>query len=76
MLATLFLSNFWSSGNHTVLCLAVVLWSLMTASSRAMMGRHYVGDVLAGVFLGVMTTAVITQVCCRERERGLVIYWN
>lgn len=62
MLATLFLSAFWSNGNHTLLCLAAVVWALVTASSRAMMGRHYVGDVLAGALLGVMTTAVITQV--------------
>lgn len=37
-------------------------WALWTALSRAMMGRHYFVDVLAGIALGFFTLGVITQV--------------
>lgn len=42
---------------------AVVLgWGAATAASRALLGRHFLGDVAAGCLVGAATTAVITQV--------------
>lgn len=41
---------------------AALGWGLMTSASRALMGRHYVGDVLAGIGLGVFITSLVTQV--------------
>jgi membrane-associated phospholipid phosphatase len=44
---------------------AVVLlsfWGASTAFSRALLGRHYVGDVLAGIAIGPLITAIITKV--------------
>ncbi|KAL3162311.1 hypothetical protein ABBQ32_009998 [Trebouxia sp. C0010 RCD-2024] len=43
------------------LCLLVVIWGITTAASRAAMGRHYVGDVCAGIPLGLFTVAIVTQ---------------
>ena len=43
-------------------CLLVAIWSITTAASRAAMGRHYVGDVCAGIPLGLLTVAIVTQV--------------
>lgn len=34
----------------------------MTALSRALMGRHYLGDVVAGLLVGFVTTAIVTKV--------------
>ena len=56
---------------YTMICLAqhslllstlVCGWAVVTALSRALMGRHYLGDVVTGLLLGVVTTAVVTQV--------------
>jgi membrane-associated phospholipid phosphatase len=35
---------------------------MVTALSRALMGRHYLGDVAAGLIVGFVTTAIITKV--------------
>ena len=35
---------------------------MVTALSRALMGRHYLGDVMAGLLVGVATTAIVTKV--------------
>lgn len=42
-------------------CLLVAMWGITTAASRAAMGRHYIGDVCAGIPLGLLTVAVVTQ---------------
>lgn len=42
--------------------LAVLLWALVTALSRAAMGRHYLGDVLAGLAVGVLNLTILTLV--------------
>ena len=51
----------WGWGNRP-LCAAIAAWGLATAVSRALMGRHYIGDVIAGTALGLVTTALVTQV--------------
>ncbi len=38
------------------------VWAMVTALSRAAMGRHYVGDICAGMPLGILTTAITTKV--------------
>ncbi|XP_022738522.1 probable lipid phosphate phosphatase beta [Durio zibethinus] len=38
---------------HFVL-LGIWVWAIMTASSRVLLGRHFLFDVLAGAFLGVL----------------------
>lgn len=38
------------------------VWGVVTALSRAAMGRHYVGDICAGMPLGILTVAIITKV--------------
>ena len=45
------------------LAILTTLWALSVAMSRAAMGRHYVGDVLAGLLLGLVTNATIGKVC-------------
>jgi membrane-associated phospholipid phosphatase len=39
---------------------SIVLWATTTASSRVLLGRHYVGDVLAGTLLGLALAAFLT----------------
>lgn len=48
----------WSLG----VCLLAAAWGIATAASRAAMGRHYVGDVCAGIPLGILTVAIVTKV--------------
>lgn len=43
-------------------CLLAAVWGIATAASRAAMGRHYVGDVCAGIPLGILTVAIVTKV--------------
>lgn len=38
------------------------VWALTVAFSRCVMGRHYLSDVIAGLMLGVLTVALVTQV--------------
>lgn len=45
-----------------LLSLLAVGWAVVTAFSRATMGRHYLGDVVCGVLLGLVTTAIVTKV--------------
>lgn len=52
----------WLSGSQLPWALPVMLWGLVTAFSRCLMGRHFLGDVLAGLLVGVLTTAVATKV--------------
>lgn len=61
-----FLANYallWLSGSHLPWALPIVLWAVATAVSRCLMGRHFFGDVLAGLLVGIVTTVVVTQVC-------------
>ncbi|BDA46452.1 probable phospholipid phosphatase 6 [Coccomyxa sp. Obi] len=51
----------WLSGDQLPWALPIMLWGLVTAFSRCLMGRHFLGDVLAGLLVGVLTTAVITK---------------
>lgn len=53
----------WLSGSHLPLAIAATVLGLTIALSRCLMGRHYLGDVVAGLLLGIATTAVVTQVC-------------
>ena len=43
-------------------CFLAAVWGIATAASRAAMGRHYVGDVCAGIPLGILTVAIVTKV--------------
>jgi membrane-associated phospholipid phosphatase len=52
----------WLSGSQPALAQAVGAWALAVALSRCLMGRHFLGDILAGLLVGIMTTAVVTQV--------------
>ena len=45
-----------------LLCLLAAAWGVATALSRAAMGRHYLGDICAGMPLGVLTVAFVTKV--------------
>lgn len=48
------------------LAAAVLAWGLATAVSRALLGRHFLGDVVAGCCVGAATTAAVTRVSpCR-----------
>ena len=46
----------------TAICVLAAFWGATTALSRAAMGRHYVGDICAGMPLGILTVATVTQV--------------
>jgi membrane-associated phospholipid phosphatase len=43
------------------LAAAVALWALCTAVSRVALGRHYVGDVVTGVALGVLEFGIVAE---------------
>ena len=47
---------------HPTFCALAIIWALLTGFSRAVMGRHYICDVLAGLLAGTCTTALVTQV--------------
>ena len=46
------------------MCFMATVWAVVTALSRAAMGRHYVGDICAGMPLGILTVAFTTKVTC------------
>ena len=46
------------------MCFMATVWGVVTALSRAAMGRHYVGDICAGMPLGILTVAFTTKVTC------------
>ena len=48
----------WSN----LVCILAAIWAIFTALSRAAMGRHYIGDICAGMPLGLLTVAVVTKV--------------
>lgn len=50
------------AGKNIWLASAISLWAVLTAFSRALMGRHYLGDVTIGVALGFLTTAIGSKV--------------
>lgn len=41
---------------------AIAVWAAVTALSRCLMGRHYLGDVVAGILTGVGTAAAVSKV--------------
>ena len=43
-------------------CFTLSVWAVVTALSRALMGRHYVGDVGVGLLLGLVTVGIGTRV--------------
>lgn len=48
--------------HHWAFALLAGLWAVAVALSRAVMGRHYLGDVLAGLLLGIVSAGVVTRV--------------
>lgn len=52
----------WLHERHAGLAVAVCIWAAVTALSRCLMGRHYLGDVLAGALTGVATAATLSKV--------------
>ncbi|DBA77739.1 TPA: hypothetical protein ACH3X2_008431 [Trebouxia sp. C0005] len=46
-----------------LVCILATVWGVVTALSRAAMGRHYVGDICAGMPLGILTVAITTKGC-------------
>ena len=44
------------------MCFMATVWGMVTALSRAAMGRHYVGDICVGMPLGILTVAITTKV--------------
>lgn len=62
MFLTLYALVWLQQGSQMAWAVPIVVWGLVTAFSRCLMGRHFLGDVLAGLLVGVLTTAVVTQV--------------
>lgn len=52
-----------AAANGSWMGLALSLWGVVVALSRALLGRHYLGDVCAGAVVGLLNTAIITKVC-------------
>ena len=52
----------WLAGSRPEAALAIATWAAAVAISRCLMGRHFLADVLAGLLVGIMTTAVVTKV--------------
>ena len=55
--------------NGGVFLAAAAGWAVTVAFSRCVMGRHYLSDVIAGLLLGVLTVALVTQV--RPSKRAM-----
>lgn len=51
-----------------VVSACVLMWGLGTSTSRALMGRHFVFDVVAGCLVGVVTLAVISMGTFKEES--------
>lgn len=49
------------NGGNPLLAIALLVWGMLTAVSRALLGRHYLGDVVAGVVVGAGTAACVFQ---------------
>jgi presqualene diphosphate phosphatase len=58
--------------NATALIVSTLAWAACIALSRCLMGRHYLGDVVAGIGVGVLTVAVVTQV--RRNGKCLLLH--
>ena len=52
----------WLHARHMGVALAIVVWATGTALSRCLMGRHYLGDIIAGIVTGVATAATLSKV--------------
>lgn len=44
------------------LCVLMALWGIATSTSRVLLGRHYLSDVVVGALVGVAVTAIMTAV--------------
>ncbi|CAL5228821.1 g12022 [Coccomyxa viridis] len=51
----------WLHERHAGLAVGICIWAGVTALSRCLMGRHYLGDVLAGALTGVATAATLSK---------------
>ena len=49
------------AGVSPALCLIVSFWAAIVAVSRAALGRHYAGDVLAGLLVGIINMGFTTR---------------
>lgn len=52
----------WLHERHMGAAAAIAVWAAVTALSRCLMGRHYLGDVVAGILTGVGTAAAVSKV--------------
>jgi membrane-associated phospholipid phosphatase len=52
----------WLDERHMGGTAAIAVWAAVTALSRCLMGRHYLGDVVAGILTGVGTAAAVSKV--------------
>ena len=50
-----------SAGVSPALCWGVSFWAAIVAVSRAALGRHYAGDVLAGLLVGIINMGFTTR---------------
>jgi membrane-associated phospholipid phosphatase len=48
---------------HSALVVFMVIWAFGTSMSRVLLGRHYVGDVIAGALIGVLVASLLSKVC-------------
>ena len=48
------------AGTSPPLCWMVSFWAAIVAVSRAALGRHYAGDVLAGLLVGIINMGFTT----------------
>ena len=44
---------------------AVFIWATLVALSRVFVGKHYLGDLIAGALLGAALATIIFHLCCR-----------
>ena len=62
-----------ANGSH--MGIATTAWGIIVALSRALLGRHYLGDVFAGALVGILNAALISQVrpiqCSTARAKPL-----
>ena len=55
-------ATFIAASNGSHMGVATTIWGITVAFSRALLGRHYLGDVCAGAIVGMLNTALITKV--------------
>ncbi|XP_076359915.1 polyisoprenoid diphosphate/phosphate phosphohydrolase PLPP6-like isoform X2 [Tachypleus tridentatus] len=60
---------------HTVFNVLLVAWSISICSSRVLLGRHYVFDVVFGALLGIFEFKLMVLIWCGSERALYILSW-